>query len=292
MENRKAWTGAARGRALFRLSGVLALVLLLVPLRATLYPDMTIKIVTMNCGDGNSETSAYEAVREILRGQGRPDIVFLQEPRMTAGEMRRFYGYGNAVVGASGEPAYWSPAVLTDYPVRKVWGVPFDGTFEGRDVATCALLEIEGEPCLACSVHLEHVAAFQRGADQVVETDFVRLFRLIWGELFRETHRTASIRRILALIRESGASSVILGGDFNTIGPSRTIRAVREEYEDTLGYGLEALGGTFRKIDFPIKPRIDFIFHSRDWRCRESSILGASPGDHYPVRAVLYRTGP
>jgi endonuclease/exonuclease/phosphatase family metal-dependent hydrolase len=42
------------------------------------------------------------------------------------------------------------------------------------------------------------------------------------------------------------------------------------------------------KIFLPIKPRIDYIFHSLDLKCNSASvIIKESAGDHCPVLAVF-----
>ena len=58
-------------------------------------------------------------------------------------------------------------------------------------------------------------------------------------------------------------------------------------YGPAMQSSTDYLTGTYKKSSLPVEPRIDFIFHSGNIRCREASVARDSAGDHYPVRAVL-----
>ena len=60
-----------------------------------------------------------------------------------------------------------------------------------------------------------------------------------------------------------------------------------EIFDDALWPSLSYLTGSYNKLSLPIKPRIDFIFHSPEIQCQEASVIKESAGDHYPVRALF-----
>ena len=80
---------------------------------------------------------------------------------------------------------------------------------------------------------------------------------------------------------------VIIGGDFNTVPFSKAIRKMGKIYDDALWPSVDYLTGSYNKLSLPIKPRIDYIFHSPDLKRITASVIKESAGDHYPVRAVF-----
>jgi len=58
-------------------------------------------------------------------------------------------------------------------------------------------------------------------------------------------------------------------------------------YENALWPTANYLSASYRAVDFPVKPRIDYIFHSANLRCSEASVMREGPGDHYPLKGVL-----
>jgi endonuclease/exonuclease/phosphatase family metal-dependent hydrolase len=49
--------------------------------------------------------------------------------------------------------------------------------------------------------------------------------------------------------------------------------------------------GTYTKLDFPIAPRIDFLFVSAALGRKNARVIPKSPGDHFPVRADILIPG-
>ena len=99
--------------------------------------------------------------------------------------------------------------------------------------------------------------------------------------------RSRSVDELLAWVSTRPHKDVIIGGDFNTVPFSKSIRAMGKVYKDAMQSSTDYLTGTYKKSSLPVEPRIDFIFHSGNIRCREASVARDSAGDHYPVRAVL-----
>jgi hypothetical protein len=49
--------------------------------------------------------------------------------------------------------------------------------------------------------------------------------------------------------------------------------------------------GTYTKLDFPIAPRIDFLFVSAALGRKNARVIPKSPGDHFPVWADILIPG-
>jgi endonuclease/exonuclease/phosphatase (EEP) superfamily protein YafD len=79
----------------------------------------------------------------------------------------------------------------------------------------------------------------------------------------------------------------LIGGDFNTIPGSRTIRDMDAQFRDVLWPTAGYLAGTYHKIRFPIRPRVDYLFVSDQFSADRASVVRESAGDHYPVSAAL-----
>ncbi len=100
--------------------------------------------------------------------------------------------------------------------------------------------------------------------------------------------RSRSVEELLTWVATHPHQDVIIGGDFNTVPLSKSIRAMGKVFKNTLGASSDYFTGTYMKSSLPIEPRIDYIFHSQDINCGDSSVIRDSAGDHYPVRAVFY----
>ena len=71
----------------------------------------------------------------------------------------------------------------------------------------------------------------------------------------------------------------------NSVPFSKTIRIIGSRFDDALWPSLKYLSGTYKRLNFLVAPRIDFLFFSSNLQCRQASVLPLNPGDHFPVRA-------
>jgi endonuclease/exonuclease/phosphatase family metal-dependent hydrolase len=95
----------------------------------------------------------------------------------------------------------------------------------------------------------------------------------------------------MAWLDKKNPDHVVLGGDFNTIPFSKTVRQLCPGFDDVLWPSLDYFKGTYTKLDFPIAPRIDFLFVSADLRRKNARVIPKSPGDHFPVWADILIPG-
>lgn len=249
-------------------------------------------VLTLNVGDvGKRVFPVSETAACILSG-GRPHVLFLQEmPRGKTGVAMREaleYPYTSLAKAAAGKLGMLM--VASAYPILETRELQLPSHGKGAG-ALCAVLDIQGQWVMACSVHLDEVDPKTRNAGgEVMFTEWEILAKL-GAELFTDTVRTDGVKALTqALASEAAGMPVILAGDFNTVPGSRTIRHMGEMFEDVLWPRADYFSGTYHKIAFPLNPRIDYIFVSDRLVVEGARVVGQSAGDHYPVAARLRLT--
>jgi len=172
-------------------------------------------------------------------------------------------------------------AIISKHPLKKLKTFYFGGY-----ASLAAEGDIEGEKVLLLSVHLERVEGV-RVTETAVELPWITALTLLRREMTRLTTRTEAVEEVLAWLEMQEYEHVIIAGDFNTVPFSKAIRKMGKVYDDALWPSVDYLTGSYNKLSLPIKPRIDYIFHSQGLRCITASVIKESAGDHYPVRAVF-----
>lgn len=170
-------------------------------------------------------------------------------------------------------------AVLSCHPVRLL------RIFHFRGYAAMAVkAEIGNEPHLLLSVHLKRINSI-RIKKRKIDLPWRKALSLLWDEVTKDTDRTQAIEELIAWIKVQPYTHVIVAGDFNTIPFSKSIRTLNRDLNDALWPSLAYFRGTYNQAPLPIRPRIDFIFHSPNLKCTDAGIIRESAGDHYPVWA-------
>ena len=247
-----------------------------------------ISIMTCNIGDiegGNPLGS--EQVAEFIHDCGMSDVLLLQEVR---GEKEAAY-LSNLLNRPWFVflPDFDSPnmgiAILSRWPVLNHDSLYFNDSQRGAG-AIAAEIHIKGVPLLVVNLHLDRYRGVVLGNDRVsVFRD--QVIQFVKKEMMEESIRSKSIRELLNWLDKKNSAHVVLGGDFNSIPFSRTIRLISPWFDDLLWPSLDYFKGTYTKLDFPIFPRIDFLFVSTNIVRKSARIIQKSPGDHYPIWAVI-----
>ena len=240
-------------------------------------------ILTANIGNWRGRNVDTPALADMIIRNGLPDLLLIQDApwkvkiRDLAGALgRRHFLDGRDL------PLRPGMGIISRYPLSnpRVINLPaVDKRAEKRTAAICADVLIGREKILACSVHLDSLSTLVRGGNP-------DLASLTKRELFDDTPRSAGVRLLLDWL-PPGSNRIVIGGDFNTFPGSRPIRMMGNRFKDVLAGTSDYFGGTYIKVEFPIKPRIDYIFYSRGLARRQGAILRDTLGDHYPVRAEL-----
>jgi endonuclease/exonuclease/phosphatase (EEP) superfamily protein YafD len=213
----------------------------------------------------------------------RPDLVLLQEVRNTAHLVRlgevlglpywRFAPYSKQRGGI---------ALLSRWPLGTARMLPWRDGPQGR-LALAAQVYSPAGHFWACSVHLDNPFA-RHGVLNLWQQTW-----LMWHEFFTTTQRTQEAIELSAWLLGLGGDNVILGGDFNSVPWTSTDRYLRHYFADALAGSLwQYFTGTYWELPHnPIRPRIDFLYHSPRWHVIEAQVIQHKASDHFPVLAVL-----
>jgi endonuclease/exonuclease/phosphatase family metal-dependent hydrolase len=248
--------------------------------------EYRLAVMTYNVGTLHGTKLAFGEIVNAVKDGGKPDLLLLQEIpneemveeiarslglryHVYAGYRAHGKGYGLAIVSSR-------PLVNPEMHYLKPYG----------HAALIAQMKQDEECVLVCSVHLERVRCLKKGKDGF-QMSWKEALSLLRDEMTAETPRSGAVEELVALLNAHRSERVIVGGDFNTVPFSTAIRKMGKCYEDALWLRTDYLTASYKKVSFPIKPRIDYIFYSGGMRCCSASVIKKGCGDHYPVRAVL-----
>ena len=245
-----------------------------------------LRVVSYNMGTLNGERPVLDRIVDAVGRKGMPGLVLLQEvpneafllavgARLGLGH----HAFGAYTAGGSG----YGLGILSKGPLvnKEMHLLKPNG-----HAVLMAGLEMGEKRVLVCSVHLERLKAVQKRKDG---------FYMSWGEAFRnlraeltsETPRSLAVDQILGLVALKEKDEVIIGGDFNTVPFSKAIRGMGRRYADVLWPSMDYFTGTYMMVKFPVKPRIDYIFHSEGLSVRSAGVIKEGAGDHWPVWAKI-----
>jgi endonuclease/exonuclease/phosphatase family metal-dependent hydrolase len=244
-------------------------------------------VMTYNVGTHYFQKPNMERVLQLLAETDTPDVLLLQEVPGKA-EARNLVDKLSAIdlifhrYHPSGRGGL---AIISRYPIK-----PIDIFRFGRFTPLAAEVDVGGKRTLLLCVHLERIKGI-KVTDADIKLPWTSAFKLLKQEMTQSTPRTKAVDKILAWLETQEYDHIIIGGDFNTVPFSKAIRKMGRVYDDALWPSFDYLTGSYNKLSLPIKPRIDYIFHSPGLRCNTASVIKESPGDHYPVRAVFHVEG-
>ncbi|WP_201068223.1 MULTISPECIES: endonuclease/exonuclease/phosphatase family protein [Thiorhodovibrio] len=149
------------------------------------------------------------------------------------------------------------------------------------------MLDLDGRPLRACSIHLDANWSELRAADGQFHLTSMELAQLAWAEFFGQTSRRLAVQALIWQLRGERQMPTLLGGDFNTLPWSSTIRTISRSLRDTAWLTKTYLRGTYHDLSESFQPRIDYLFVSRNVQARQTQVVSCPTGDHYPVRTEL-----
>lgn len=246
--------------------------------------------MSYNVGNVGAPGATPGEVIETI-GEVGPTILVLQETRGT-GYAREVASLASAtwdseyryIRDASSSIAIITTGVWIDHDLL------VKSSSEGDHRVLTALLAVEEMQVLVAGVHLAPIPK-PRNEEGYVDLNLRNAFGIIAAELFADTPRSEAARSVIDYIETraeaENADLVVLAGDFNTIPASRTLRLFRKQYRDTLSTRFAGNRGTYWKIKFPLKPRVDYILVSKDATVRDARVLDGRAADHLAVSATV-----
>lgn len=249
------------------------------------------RLVVMTYNTGGSTGKKAQggravAITEVIRRAG-PDLLFLQECReKDLGSLADALGMRfTRFVPYQGEKKKSGLAILSRYPLAEPRAHYFPSSPQGLGFLTCDV-DVQGSTLCVANIHLDRIQRIQ-AKKAMPRIAWRTALSVVLNELLSETLRTRQVELLLERMNDGSSQSVILAGDFNTIPYAAAIRKVQDRYQDALWPSSDFFSNTYKDLGFPLKPRIDYIFHSPGITMAESGIIRSGRGDHYPVWAEL-----
>jgi endonuclease/exonuclease/phosphatase (EEP) superfamily protein YafD len=250
-----------------------------------------VSVMTFNTGDlsGHPRPSTA-AIAGAIEAESVPDVLLLQEiyGEKQAGALARALGRDHFVFSFyTGQSN--GVAILSAYPLENSDTLYFEGSPSGYG-AIAADIRVGGQVVTVVSCHLDSAYWDMENhskvlADGEVKVSLDAAIDFVRTEFAGDSSRSRAVREMIDWLDRRGNPRVIVGGDFNTIPFSRAVRTMGTRFRDTLWPSLQYLGGTYRRLSFPVSPRIDYLFYGQGLACMSSRIGRHSAGDHYPVMA-------
>jgi len=241
--------------------------------------------MSYNIGDVTGSPAEPEEVAAVLEEVGWADVYLFQEV-WTHAHLAAL----QAEMDAAGAPAYhveyargMRQAVVSRYPLSTCRALYPDSMRRHYGALRCRL---DGWPVAVAGVHLEPIEK-RRTEDGFVRMGIVSTLGTILREALLDTPRSRGVREVAGWLSSWPDRPTIVGGDFNTVPFTRTIRFMNRRYDDALTGSGDYLAGTYWKIDGRVLPRVDFVFHSDALETVDAGVVTARAGDHYPVSVRL-----
>lgn len=238
--------------------------LLIAPRELAPIRGATLDVLSFNVGAG---VASHAQIVELLRREDA-DVVLVQE--LSADDERAF-----------------ADDLLDVYPHRDLHGLGIEGLgiFSKFPIVEREWLRLEA------SRAYQRVVLDVRGERTTilnVHPGVVRLLVAPW------TGDASDFARLASAATEAGTA--MIGGDFNATENMDLCRplakaGMRDAFRDAgRGLGLTfPVFGRYRGLPIPPMARIDFVWHTAAYACREARVLDDAGSDHFPLRVVLER---
>jgi len=250
------------------------------------FPADSLEVWTYNI-DSIKDRKQLQNAASVVGNGGIPDVILLQE---VLGEFAASFLAENLGIPHFQYTDYSGDnsglAILSKKSLENVNIHYFSESRTGYG-ALAAEIKIKDRIVLLCSLHLDRIPKVRSKGNV---SGFTAL-RLLKKEIFNDTVRSRSVEELLGWLSGFDTDYIIVGGDFNTFPLSRPIRKMTEIFNDALWPTTSYFTGTYTELDYPFKPRIDFLFHSPAIKRHRADVIKKGPSDHYPVKAIFELEG-
>jgi endonuclease/exonuclease/phosphatase family metal-dependent hydrolase len=243
----------------------------------------SLTVITYNMGTISGNLPDIDKVVDVLSCKSTPDVVLLQEvPSLkVARDIGSKMGLPFSIFSTYKPGVRYGLAVLARYPLSASKILEQDGY-----ASFAARMDFMGAPFLLCSVHLVRIKPLSVQKEEAI-VSWREFFQILHSEVIKDNARSRAVEKILPWLNSDSVERTTVSGDFNTFPFSRAVRKMTAAYDDCLWPSLNYLTASYPKLTFPVKPRIDNIFHSSNLVCNAAAVIKESAGDHYPVWAEI-----
>lgn len=249
---------------------------------------VTLSIMSYNVGNVDNPQPTTEQVADLIHKHGLPDVLFTQDTPwfLEIKDLAALTGLSYFVTGKTQVPIS-SLGILSRFPLRNLDVIYFQRTKYKQPAAMCVEARIAAKNLMLCSLQLRSPSDEIRQGGHGNKLKLKGLYGVLRNEFFRETPRSRSVGRFLDWLDTKHTDIVIVGGDFNSIQLSKPIRTMSAHLKDAFWPSLNYFRGTYTGLDFPFKPRLDFIFHSEGAVSIDTKVITQTAGDHFPIQATF-----
>lgn len=266
----------------FVLIGVVWFGPLYLPKAAAQSSDLpTLRVVTFNVWGDNPDLTRIE---DWLRAQDADVAITIETPPAWSSGVAALAGKYPEQRRADTQGFYWDSIVLTRHPV--VSSEPFD-LGDGDIPQQRVVIDIDGQQVAVYSIHLY----LPLGAKLHLPVPNNYYMRGIFG--YDDSARDAQIANLLDRLSAEPLPYVV-AGDFNMSDQASAyndLAAVMNDSFREMGRGLGTSWPVVQALGFPalIPPlvRIDYIWHSDEFRALEAAQGPFLGSDHLPLYATL-----
>lgn len=222
-----------------------------------------------------------------------PDILMVQE--YYKGKITPDFGFQYSFVKPTNVSGNYGLSVFSKYPIVNT------GTLELRDLGESqstynnqfifADIDWNGKKVRAINIHLASIGLetsdYQRlqnpneGSQEEIKDGFLKIFKQLDRAFKKRAEQIVALKRAI----NSSPYPVIVCGDFNDTPQSYTYHQVDILLEDAFMNAGSGFGKTYARGPIPF--RIDYIFHSEDFKTYSFKVAKEKLSDHFPVIAEI-----
>ncbi|MDY0132902.1 MAG: endonuclease/exonuclease/phosphatase family protein [Desulforegulaceae bacterium] len=246
----------------------------------------SLSIMTWNTGDSDRSLPKASEIQALINKNGQnPDILIIQEIFYNNySSLKKRLDYKHGIHSAQISQNLKNLAILSSFELSGHELIVFSKNISGA-LKTEVEMPDKKKLKVYC-VHFEYIKNKSRDNNGYVSLSFKDIIEILAKEVSCENPRKHEAEKLIEKAGKPGQRTII-AGDFNTVSFSSSVRTIKKFYSDAAPIFKRLSSGTYKKISFPIKPRIDYIFHSPDIKIEAFKIIKETPGDHYPVTAKI-----
>lgn len=256
-----------------------------------------LKLMTYNVRMFNSyqwipEEGVPNKIKEEVENEA-PDILMIQE--YYKGKITPDFGFKYSFVKPTNVSGNYGLSIFSNYPILNT------GTMDLRDLGESqssynnqfifADIDWQGKKVRAINIHLASIGLeagdYQRlqkpneGSQEEIKDGFLKIFKQLNGAFKKRAEQIVALKRAI----NSSPYPVIVCGDFNDTPQSYTYHQVDLLLDDAFLQDGKGFGKTYARGPIPF--RIDYIFHSDDFKTFEFKVGKEKLSDHFPVIAEI-----
>ena len=253
------------------------------------YNERDICIATYNVSSFNYADKYIKNFQNIsfMFGEKDPDIICFQEiwfdKLLSLDSISQFLEMPYYAIGKNGLGVK-DIAIFSKYPIKYTEDQVYENTHNGSMFCD---IQFKNKTIRIVNCHLQ-TTNFNQKKEEVRKLKQIfqpRVFAKAVQNIYKTISNNSKFRskqalRINYIVKKSPYPTIVCG-DINETPSSFVYVKVKSDLKDGFKYAGKGFGATYKKL-FGIL-RVDYIFHSSDFKCVNYLIEKINYSDHYPV---------